>query len=207
MPTNTLPDAAVLRELLSYDPESGELRWNSRPRDRFATTKGYRIFCSKYAGKVAGSRDGCGHIQIMTGGKLYHSHRVIFKMMTGRDPEGTIDHINRDPGDNRWSNLRDVNVTVNRLNSKTRIDSALGIKGICRRKGKYHVRVGLRSRMLHIGVFDSLPLAEAAYRGAAIAIMHTALDEVADLRTESGTPDLSSRSARPDPKSPLRPVD
>ena len=38
--------------------------------------------------------------------KSYRAHRLIWKWMTGDDPEREIDHINQDPYDNRWENLR-----------------------------------------------------------------------------------------------------
>ena len=45
------------------------------------------------------------------------NHRLVWKWMTGRDPEHTIDHINRDGSDNRPWNLRDVDHTVQNRNS------------------------------------------------------------------------------------------
>jgi hypothetical protein len=31
MVPNTLPDAALLREMFSYDPDTGSLKWKHRP--------------------------------------------------------------------------------------------------------------------------------------------------------------------------------
>ena len=38
----------------------------------------------------------------------FYLHRVIWKWVTGRDPQHTIDHINRNVRDNRFSNLRNA---------------------------------------------------------------------------------------------------
>ena len=37
--------------------------------------------------------------------------------MTGDWPKEMLDHINRNPADNRWCNLREVTRAENRLNS------------------------------------------------------------------------------------------
>lgn len=43
-------------------------------------------------------------------------HRLIFKLETGADPTGVIDHINGIRNDNRFCNLRDVTITENSRN-------------------------------------------------------------------------------------------
>jgi hypothetical protein len=48
--------------------------------------------------------DGYRYIEIE--GKLYRADEVMWAMVTGEWPEGEIDHINGDRGDNRWVNLR-----------------------------------------------------------------------------------------------------
>ena len=89
-----LPSQELLRERLAYDPETGILTWAySRP----GITKG----------KVVGhpNRHGRG-VQVMLDRKSYRAHRLIWKWMTGDDPDREIDHINQDRHDNRWENLR-----------------------------------------------------------------------------------------------------
>lgn len=44
------------------------------------------------------------------------AHRVAWKLLTGRDPRGFIDHINGIRSDNRPLNLRDVSFRENVLN-------------------------------------------------------------------------------------------
>ena len=39
------------------------------------------------------------------GGELYRAERVAWLLQTGEWPEGEIEHINGDHGDNRWANL------------------------------------------------------------------------------------------------------
>lgn len=85
---------ARARELLSYSPRTGQLRWR--------VTRGNRAL----AGNVAGSRNTKGHVLIGIDGKYEYAHRVAWMIKTGRVPPGGVVHLNRDLGDNRWSNLR-----------------------------------------------------------------------------------------------------
>lgn len=63
-----------------------------------------------------GSRGQSGYIRIHLNGKSYAAHRLAWKIMMGRDPEGVIDHINGIRDDNRIENLRDVTVAENSRN-------------------------------------------------------------------------------------------
>jgi hypothetical protein len=51
------------------------------------------------------------------GGKPYLQHRIATLYMTGDWPE-EVDHINGDKADNRWENLRAVDVKTNRQNER-----------------------------------------------------------------------------------------
>lgn len=56
--------------------------------------------------------------RVRIGKKVYALHRLIWIYMTGDDIEGKeIDHINRDTHDNRWSNLRLTDRSLNQLNT------------------------------------------------------------------------------------------
>ena len=48
--------------------------------------------------------DGYRYIEI--DGELYRADMVAWALQTGEWPEGEIEHINGDRGDNRWVNLR-----------------------------------------------------------------------------------------------------
>src|ERR1700719_1662744 len=83
-----------LRELLSYDPETGVFRWLVRKRQNVK------------AGDVAGSFDGCGYCKISIDRRAYKAHRLAWLYMTGEWPPAEIDHINMNRADNRFANLR-----------------------------------------------------------------------------------------------------
>ena len=48
--------------------------------------------------------------------KRYRAHRLAFLYMTGEIPK-LVDHINRLPWDNTWTNLRATNHRENALNT------------------------------------------------------------------------------------------
>jgi len=96
---------ARLKELLHYDPKTGEFTWLV---DR---TNGRK------AGDAAGSlRE--GYRTIGVDGTQYYSHRLAVLYMTGAWPDAGlhVDHINREKHDNRWENLRVVSRSKNMRN-------------------------------------------------------------------------------------------
>lgn len=79
-------------------------------------------------------------------------HRLIWLYMTGRHPDGEIDHINGVRMDNRWCNLRDVTPFENSRNQGNRMDNTSGCRGVTfnTRSNKWV------SRISHKGVRHSL---------------------------------------------------
>jgi hypothetical protein len=120
-----LPSQEKLQELLDYDPETGIAIWRSRAgTDRYTNR-----FNRHYAGKVAGGCKGGKYLWVSIQNENFMLHRVIFKLMTGYDPE-LVDHINGDKHDNRWLNLREASPSQNRCNTAVTKRSLSGIKGV-----------------------------------------------------------------------------
>ncbi len=74
------------------------------------------------AGTRAGSLHPDGYWRVQVNGKLMLEHRIILEAFLERKifPKFEVDHINRLPGDNRVSNLREVSPRTNQLNSNDR---------------------------------------------------------------------------------------
>jgi hypothetical protein len=144
--------AERLRELLEYDPQTGVFVWR--------LTSGKRK-----AGRIAGAVERLGYIRIGVDRKLYRSSRLAWLYMTGSWPANCIDHIDRDPGNNRWGNLREATLSQNQANSVRR--NRLGFKGVSHDprwgKPRYYASIISGGRDLHIGAFDTPEEAHAAY--------------------------------------------
>ncbi len=70
----------------------------------------------KRAHSRAGSRGGNGRIQVRINSKNYSASVITYTLHYGT-PIGEVDHINRNPADNRIENLRDVSKRDNSLNT------------------------------------------------------------------------------------------
>ena len=126
-----LPAVEVLRELLEYNPDSGNVYWRvSRGRVR--------------AGQSAGSAFHRGYRQIRVLEANWLLHRIIWKLHTGQDPDPdlVVDHINRNTGDNRWANLRLATHAVNSANQGDRDRPLPRNVSLDKRRGNYTVMVG-----------------------------------------------------------------
>ena len=113
-----MPPAGDLWDRYSYNPLTGELF--SRRRPDF----GALGYCDGRYRQI--------HFKSATRSQRLLAHRLVWKWVTGLDPQNTIDHINRIGMDNRWWNLRDVNHTVQNRNSSNCKLSQEDIKEILR---------------------------------------------------------------------------
>lgn len=150
--------AQRLRELLHYDPKTG-------------------VFTRKTSqgGAVIGSAAGCsdainGYIRIRVDGTLYKAHRLAWFFMTGGWPTQTVDHINQNKADNRFENLRDVEMQHNNQNrSAPNTGTRSGLRGVdwCRSRSQtktpWRATIGHNGAKLHIGYFSSPQEASSAY--------------------------------------------
>lgn len=136
---NPLPDADLLREILSYDPETGEL-WHKVRTERTYLVDSYTP--GRLAGwnkRHAGTRALTANVNGYRSGTIFNvrvaAHRVIWKMVTGREP-AIIDHKNGNGLDNRWENLREVTAQENAKNMARRSDNKSGLTAIWQNKPK-----------------------------------------------------------------------
>lgn len=157
-PRQRLPlTAEYLREIVSYNPETGILCWAKKSRTGPAQP-----------GKIIGSPDKDGYLQMMVYCRTYRVHRLIWLWMTGELPKRQIDHINGIKDDNRWYNLREATEGQNMANKRGH--NSLGLKGIWRHRttGKYWAQVMSKGVKYKRGPFDTPEEAHQAYRELAI---------------------------------------
>ncbi|MBG24141.1 MAG: Fis family transcriptional regulator [Idiomarinaceae bacterium] len=136
-----------VRELLDYNPETGDLIWKKRKTvSEHWTVNGANQFNRRYAGTVAGGKRKVKNrdyyrIEVrlpMVKSKVL-AHRLAWVLMTGEWPPELIDHIDQDPTNNRWDNLQLASYADNQKNVRLRSDNAIGLSGVsyCKRSGKW----------------------------------------------------------------------
>lgn len=158
-----------LRECFDYDPETGMLTWRERPSWHFRTERARNSWNARYAGYEAGKSKSNGYRLVGLVSEQYQAGRLIFKLMTGRDPV-FVDHRDRNPANNRWNNLREATATDNARNRSARHDNLLGIKGVRETPyGKFEARILINRKPVQLGTFATVNEARAAYLGAARA--------------------------------------
>lgn len=158
-----------LREAFSYDPETGVLMWRVRPVEHFSSDKGSRVFNSQFAGRVAGSVNSEGYLDVRIAfdgvRRRVTGHRVAFALMHGRWPEYEIDHINGRRDDNRLINLREATDAQQSWNRNKPSHNTNGFPGASRGRAKrrWQARIRAAGRCYHLGYFDTPELAHAVY--------------------------------------------
>lgn len=160
-------DQKRVRELLDYDPDTGELRWRSRPRDEFPSLREWAAWNGKCAGKVAGSTSGRGYRAVKCDGILSYAHRVIWVHVYGEIPD-TIDHINGIRDDNRLANLRSVSHRDNMRNQPRHKTNTSGVTGVVRCGNKWTARIRTYDHNHYLGIFEDKNDAIAARKAAEV---------------------------------------
>lgn len=153
--------AQYLRQILNYEPETGIFRWAIvrrpspfKPGDR--------------AGTIDKKK---GHLIIKINGKSYKAHRLAWLYVTGEWPTTQLDHKNITPADNRLDNLRECTTAINCQNQGMRKNNRSGFPGVYwHKKGKRWIAsISVNMKRIHLGYFDDLEEAGAAYMKAKLA--------------------------------------
>jgi len=170
MASKALPSPEVLRQLLRYEPDTGNLFWLPRgpewfnPDGFWSQTTASRRFNAKYANREAFTALSHGYKCGRIFDRMHLAHRVIFAMMTSEWPTDDVDHRDLKRSNNRWENLRPATGLENRINKAVRADSKLGIKGVQERAGgRFVARITLGGTCIRLGRFGCPTAARFAY--------------------------------------------
>ena len=131
MNTLTLPSQEELKELFDYNPLTGDIT-NKQTQQTYKKRKYSTVY--------------------FNGVKLL-AHRVIWKLMTGLEPVGVIDHDNNDPSDNSWGNLQDIPDRLNVMKDKS-LPIYPPHSKVSPRMTKWIVR-GKRNEIINYKTFDT----------------------------------------------------
>jgi hypothetical protein len=141
--------AERLREVLSYDPLSGIFRWliSTGPRAK--------------VGAIAGNIDDAGYRTISINSVPYKANRLAWLFMTGNWPVNDVDHEDTDRANNIFTNLREATRSQNCANKRPM--GRLGVKGVTLNHGRYQAQIKVKGKNFHLGYFDKIEDAAAAY--------------------------------------------
>lgn len=145
-----------LKSQLRYDPDLGVFTW---------VAKKQKVKIGAIAGKVRPN----GYVEIRVDLVSYQAHRLAWLYMTGEWPGDDIDHINRNPSDNSFKNLRPATRSQNLCNVPALSTSSTGARGVDFHKasGRYRARIRADGRRIDLGLFKTIEDASAAYQEAA----------------------------------------
>lgn len=168
MKARELPSQDYLKECLTYFPETGKLYWKARPQTHFKSINTFKIWNSKFSGKETSTYTcGSGYPSIRLDNRKYSTHRVIWKLVYGEDPED-IDHINGNKLDSRLINFRSVSHQENHKNQKKPKNNSTGTVGIYWNKAleKWQAKICVFYKQKHLGYFDNFEKAVAVRKAA-----------------------------------------
>lgn len=154
----------LVRELLTYDENTGILYWRERTVDNHPSASRLAQWNGKNAGKRAfTSLNTNGYYQGKMHGRNLLAHRVIFLYVAGYIPD-QIDHDNRIRTDNRWINLIESNYTKNMQNKTAYATNSSGMSGVTYDRDAQirRVRINANGLRIHLGRFTSYDEAAAA---------------------------------------------
>lgn len=94
-----------------------------------------------------------GYSAVRKGTERIFTHRLICHAKEG----DIVDHINRNKKDNRLTNLRITNKSVNAFNSKLRTDNTSGVRGVWYRKDtdKWTAEIMKDGKKYALGCFET----------------------------------------------------
>lgn len=151
----SLTIARAVREALNYNPESGVFSWRIKPSPaiKIGDAAGYNMVGS--------------YCLIGLNGVVYYAHRLAVLCVTGKWPEGEVDHRDGNKENNAWTNLLQCDRTINSQNIReAHSDSSTGFLGVSRHRSRFDAAIHVNGKRIRLGRYDTPEQAHAAYISA-----------------------------------------
>lgn len=132
-----------LKELLRYNPDTGVFTWINNMNQK------------AMSGDVAGHIESNGYSRVMVNQKRYMTHRLAWFYMTGKWPKNEIDHIDHNPSNNAFFNLREATPSANKRNKSKSKNNTSGVTGVywAKLQSKWFAQIKLNNKSTCFGYF------------------------------------------------------
>lgn len=151
------PSVELLNSIFAYDEATGDLTWKKVPEERVVRAK---------VGQIAGAVTINGYRMVCVDYQKYLVHRLVWKMKTGADAPFSIDHIDGNPLNNRFANLRAATQSQNGMNSKLPKNNTSGVKGVYWGQKKWRAQISIARKCIPLGGYDNIEDAAKAVEEA-----------------------------------------
>lgn len=140
-----------LKELLTYNTDTGLFTWNALTNPRMRSNG------------VAGYTRSNGYVLLKLKGRQHLAHRLAWLYVHGHFPDGLLDHIDRDPSNNRIANLRIATSVQNGGNRAINRTNTSGYRGVSYNTAarKFYAFMNTDNKNTYLGSFDTPEAASA----------------------------------------------
>jgi hypothetical protein len=149
-----------LHSVLNYNADSGVFKWKHRADMT-------RSWNARFSGTVAGTKNPIraglragenAYFVIVINKKPYLLHVLAWLYMTGEIAKNSIDHVDGNPRNNRWDNLRKCTKSENQCNRAIQSNNTSGYKGVSwdKRRMKWKAYIKINTKMIYLGRFDNI---------------------------------------------------
>lgn len=138
-----------LREHMVYVPETGTFMWKVRGPGRTV-------------GKVLGTVNSLGYVQIKVNNVVYSAHRLAWFYVHGQWADGHVDHMDGDKANNAIANLRIATPAQNAAGRKVTRRIAPS-RGVFPHGSGFVARIHHAGKRHYLGYFQTVEGAMAAY--------------------------------------------
>ena len=148
-----------IKEYLEYSPSSRKMYWKKSTSRRVKE------------GEEAGAPS--DYIKIKFKRKTYSGHRVAWFLHYGEQPPEFIDHVDRNPFNNKIENLRKSCNQTNQYNSRSQVGSKSKYKGVDFNKAQNKWRARIKNKQgkrEFLGWFETEEKAADVYNKRALDI-------------------------------------
>lgn len=143
--------AERLRELLSYDAETGEFTWR------------VTLNINARQGEIAGYLNSRRYRVIWINRRPYLGHRLAWLYVNDEWPANGLDHIDCDTTNNKIANLRLATPSQNVANRRRCKNNVSGFKGVSPFRKKWRAQLTKNGKSIYLGLFSTPAEAHKAY--------------------------------------------